>query len=155
MFIPPAPLAVRYNFRPLFYPDPSISSRPAGSSIPSFVVVVVVGNSGAANLVRERGRDALRAAAPGKVGRERRDPHFPPPPPPREEERRKLCAREGKKRGEIRSTLPWEISPAEKPRLDGRGVGGGREGGRRKRECDRCWLRPSITSLRHIPGKRK
>ncbi len=138
MFIPPAPLAVRYNFRLFFSPDLSFSSRPAGSSIPSSVVVVV-GNSGATNLVRERGRDALRAAVPGKVGREGRDPHFPPPPPPREEERRKLCAREEEK-GEIRSTLPWEISPAEKPRLDGRGVGGGREGGREEKERVRSLL---------------
>lgn len=48
-------------------------------------------------------------------------------------------ARGKKKRGEIRSTLPWEISPAEKPRLDGKGVGG-REGGRKKKERVRSLL---------------
>ena len=34
---------------------------------------------------------------------------------------------------------PWEISPAEKPRLDGKGVGG-REGGRKKKERVRSLL---------------
>ncbi len=84
---------------PLFSPTPVFPLAQLAPPSPPSLVVVVVGNSGATNLVRERGRDALRAAAQGKVGREGRDPHFPPPPPQREEGRRKLCARKEEKGG--------------------------------------------------------